>query len=67
MIRWDDIEPAWLREGAKFYAGLQVESGRITWSTVFEVHVFAARLAGFALSRGLGAGPDRTIPRSCAP
>ena len=36
MIRWDDIEPAWLREGAKFYTGLQVESGQITWSTVFQ-------------------------------
>jgi len=53
MIRWDDIEPAWLREGAKFYTGLQVESGQITWSTVFQTHVFAARLAGFALARGL--------------
>jgi len=52
-VRWDDIEPGWLREGAKFYAGLQMEAGQITWSTVFEVHVFAARLAGFALSRGL--------------
>ena len=53
MIRWDDIEPAWLREGAKFYTGLQVESGQITWSTVFQTHVYAARLAGFAVSRGL--------------
>jgi integrase len=52
-VRWDDIEPGWLREGAKFYTGLQMEAGQITWSTVFEVHVFAARLAGFALSRGL--------------
>ena len=59
MIRWDDIEPGWLREGAKFYTGLQVESGQITWSTVFQTHVFAARLAGFALSRNLGLGPDR--------
>ena len=54
VIRWDDIEPAWLREGAKFYTGLQVEAGQITWSTVFQTHVFAARLAGFALSRNLG-------------
>ena len=56
MIRWDDIEPAWLREGAKFYTGLQVESGQITWSTVFQSHVYAARLGGFAVSRGLN-GP----------
>jgi hypothetical protein len=30
-----------------------VESGQITWSTVFQTHVFAARLGGFAVSRGL--------------
>jgi integrase len=59
MIRWDDIEPAWLGEGAKFYTGLQVESGQITWSTVFQSHVYAARLGGFAVSRGL-AGPALT-------
>lgn len=53
VISWDNIEPAWLREGAKFYTGLQVDSGQITWSTVFQSHVYAARLAGFALSRGI--------------
>jgi integrase len=53
MIRWDNIEPAWLREGAKFYTGLQMESGQITWSTVFQTHVFAARLGEFAVSWGL--------------
>jgi integrase len=59
MIRWDDIEPAWLREGARFYTGLQVESGQITWSTVFQSHVYAARLGGFAVSRGIS-GPALT-------
>ena len=53
MIRWDNIEPAWLREGAKFYTGLQMESGQIAWSTVFQAHVYAARLGEFAISRKL--------------
>lgn len=53
VISWDNIEPAWLRDGARFYTGLQVESGQITWSTVFQSHVFTARLAAFVLSRGI--------------
>ena len=53
-VRWDDIAPPWLREGVKFYTCLQMESGQLTWSTVLQVHVFAARFGGFALSRGIG-------------
>ena len=33
-VRWDNIEPPWLREGVKFYTCLQLESGQLTWSTV---------------------------------
>ncbi len=53
-VRWDDIEPGWLREGFKFYLHLQLESGQLTWSSVPGCHVFAARFAVFAASRGIG-------------
>ena len=33
-VRWDKLEPAWLREGFKFYLRLQLESGQLTWSSV---------------------------------
>ena len=47
-VRWDNIAPPWLREGFKFYLRLQLESGQLTWSTVLQVHVFAARFGEFA-------------------
>jgi integrase len=53
-VRWDNIEPSWLREGVKFCTRLQLETGQLTWSTVMQVHVFAARFGEFALARGLG-------------
>jgi len=52
-VRWDNIAPPWLREGVKFYTCLQLESGQLTWSTVLQVHVFAARFSEFALARNL--------------
>ena len=52
-VRWDNIAPSWLREGVKFYTCLQLESGQLTWSTVLQVHVFAARLGEFAVTRNL--------------
>src|SRR6266536_1761412 len=52
-VRWDNIAPPWLREGVKFYTCLQLESGQLTWSTVLQVHVFAARFSEFALTRNL--------------
>ena len=52
-VRWDNIAPPWLREGVKFYTCLQLESGQLTWSTVMQVHVFAARFAEYALTRNL--------------
>ncbi|MGH3404102.1 MAG: hypothetical protein ACRDRJ_16605 [Streptosporangiaceae bacterium] len=52
-VRWDNIAPPWLREGVKFYTCLQLESGQLSWSTVLQVHVFAARLGEFALARNL--------------
>lgn len=52
-VRWDNIAPSWLREGVKFYTYLQLEAGQLTWSTVLQVHVFAARLGEFALTRNL--------------
>ncbi len=29
-VRWDNLEPGWLRDGFKFYLRLQVESGQLT-------------------------------------
>jgi integrase len=52
-VRWDNIAPSWLREGVKFYTYLQLESGQLTWSTVLQVHVFAARLGEFAVTGNL--------------
>jgi integrase len=52
-VRWDTIAPPWLREGVKFYTCLQMEAGQLTWSTVLQVHVFAARFSEFAVTRGI--------------
>jgi integrase len=52
-VRWDDIEPKWLRDGFKYYLHLQLESGQLTWSTVAAQHVFTARIAAFFTSRGI--------------
>lgn len=51
--RWDNITPAWLREGFKFYLHLKLESGQLTWSSVAPWHVYAARFGEFATSRHL--------------
>ena len=53
-VRWDNIAPAWLREGVKLYACLQMKAGQPTWSTVLQVRVFAARFGEFAVARGIG-------------
>jgi integrase len=52
-VRWDNIAPPWLREGVKFYTYLQMEAGQLTWSTVLQVHVFAARFSEFTRERGI--------------
>jgi integrase len=52
-VRWADIGPDWLREATKFYLRLQLESGRLTWSTVMQHRVVVARLAAFLAARGI--------------
>ena len=52
-VRWDDIEPRWLRDGFTFWMQLQLESGQLTWSSAAPWHVFAARFSEFAVSRSL--------------
>ena len=41
-VRWDDIQPRWLRDGFTFWMHLQLESGQLTWSSAAPWHVFAA-------------------------
>ncbi len=53
-IRWQELEPAWLRDGFKFYLRLQLESGQLTWSSAMPQHAFAFRFAAFLASRGIG-------------
>lgn len=52
-MRWGSLEPDWLREGTKYYLRLQLESGRMTWSTVMQHHVVIARFAAFLRERGI--------------
>src|SRR5208282_4531743 len=52
-VRWDDIQPRWLRDGYTFYLYLQLESGQLTWSSVAPWRVFAARFSEFLISRGI--------------
>jgi hypothetical protein len=52
-VRWADISPDWLREATKFYLRLQLESGRLTWSTVMQHRVVVARFAAFLARRGI--------------
>jgi integrase len=52
-VRWDDIEPRWLRNGFTFWMHLQLETGQLTWSSAAPWHVFAARFSEFAVSRAL--------------
>ncbi len=52
-IRWQQLEPAWLRQGFKFYLRLQLESGQLTWSSAMPQHAFAFRFAAFLASRGI--------------
>jgi integrase len=52
-VRWDNIEPRWLREGFTFYVHLALESGQLTWSSVAGWHMFAARFAQFILARSI--------------
>ena len=52
-VFWDNLEPAWLREGFKFYLRLQLESGQLTWSSVMNQHVIASRFAAFLASRNI--------------
>lgn len=52
-VRWDGIQPRWLRDGFTFWMYLQLESGQLTWSSAASWHVFAARFSEFAVSRGL--------------
>ncbi len=66
-VSWDSIAPHWLREGAKFYTHLQLESGQLTWSTVLQVHVFAARFSEFAIARGIDHPALVDDRHSCGP
>jgi integrase len=52
-VRWDKLEPAWLREGFKFYLRLQLESGQLTWSSVMPQHALVFRFAAFLASRSV--------------
>jgi integrase len=52
-VRWDGIQPRWLRGGYTFWLHLQLESGQLTWSSAAPSHVFASRFSEFAVSRGL--------------
>ena len=52
-IRWQELEPGWLREGFKFCLRLQLESGQLTWSSAMPQHAFAFRFAAFLASRGI--------------
>jgi integrase len=53
-VRWGTLEPAWLREGVKFYLRLQLESGQLTWSSVMPQHAIIFRFAAFLAARGIG-------------
>jgi integrase len=53
-VRWDDIQPRWLRDGYTFYLCMLLESGQLTWSSVASWRVFAARFSEFLISRGIG-------------
>lgn len=52
-VRWDSLNPGWLREGFKFYLRLQLESGQLTWSSVMPQHGFVFRFAAFLAARGI--------------
>jgi integrase len=52
-VRWGELEPAWLREGFKFYLRLQLESGQLTWSSVMPQHALVFRFAAFLATRGI--------------
>ena len=53
IVRWDDIQPRWLRDAYSYYLYLQLESGQLTWSSVASRHVFASRFSEFVTSRGI--------------
>ncbi|MGH3302793.1 MAG: hypothetical protein ACRDOK_14125 [Streptosporangiaceae bacterium] len=52
-VRWEKLEPAWLREGFKFYLRLQLESGQLTWSSVMNQHAIIFRFAAFLATRDI--------------
>ena len=52
-VHWGTLEPAWLRDGFRFYLRLQLESGQLTWSSVMNQHVIVFRFAAFLGSRGI--------------
>ena len=52
-VRWDKLEPTWLREGFKFHLRLQLESGQLTWSSVMNQRVIAFRFGAFLASRNI--------------
>jgi integrase len=64
-VRWGNLEPAWLRDGFKFYLRLQLESGQLTWSSVMAQHAIIFRFAAFLASRGISypalAGPGHEL------
>ncbi len=66
-VRWDDIQPRWLRDGFTFWLHLQLESGQLTWSSAAPWHVFASRFSEFAVSRGLDHPALTDAPRTAAP
>jgi len=52
-VRWDNIQPRWLRDGYTFYLWMLLESGQLTWSSVAPWRVFASRFSEFLISRGI--------------
>jgi integrase len=52
-VRWEELHPAWLRDGFKFYLRLQLESGQLTWSSVMPLHACVFRFAAFLASRNI--------------
>lgn len=52
-VRWDTLNPEWLREGFKYFLHLLLESGQVTWSSVAGWRVFAARFGEFAVQHQL--------------
>jgi len=52
-VRWFDLEPAWLREGIKFYGRVSLETEQLVWSTIARFPDHARHFARFLGARGI--------------